>query len=105
MALRRAAGLPIHTTFVTGALTYLGEEIVHGWYARRDLRRAGVARDRDDDTHVAFRRARLHGGVWLSYLVGGILGAYIALRWDLWSLTLPLGVLVALIAFDLLRRG
>ena len=105
VALRRAAGLPIHTTFVTGMLTYLGEEIVHGWYARRDLRRAGVARDRNDDAHVAFRRARLHGGVWLSYLVGGIPGAYIALHCDLWSLTLPLAVLVALIAFDLLRRG
>ena len=103
VALRRAAGLPIHTTFVTGMLTYLGEEVVRGWYARRDLRRAGVARHRGDDAHVAFRRARLHGGVWLSYLVGGILGAFIALHWDLWSLSLPLAVLVVVIALDLVR--
>lgn len=100
VALRRVAGLPIHTTFVTGMLTYVGEEVVHGWNARRDLRRAGVVRHRDDDAHVAFRRARLHGGVWLSYLIGGILGAFIALHWDLWSLTLPLGVLAAVIVFD-----
>jgi uncharacterized membrane protein YoaK (UPF0700 family) len=105
VALRRVAGLPIHTTFVTGMLTYVGEEVVHGWSARRDLRRAGVARHRDDDAHVAFRRARLHGGVWLSYLAGGILGAFIALHWDLWSLSLPLAVLVALIAFELARPG
>ena len=103
VALRRVAGLPIHTTFVTGMLTYVGEEVVRGWYARRDLQRAGVARNRDDDAHVAFRRARLHGGVWLSYLAGGVLGAFIALHWDLWSLTLPLGALVALIAFDAWR--
>jgi uncharacterized membrane protein YoaK (UPF0700 family) len=100
VALRRVAGLPIHTTFVTGMLTYVGEEVVHGWTARRVLRRAGVPRHRDDDAHVAFRRARLHGGVWLSYLIGGVLGAFIALHWDLWSLTLPLGVLAAVIVFD-----
>jgi uncharacterized membrane protein YoaK (UPF0700 family) len=103
VALRRAAGLPIHTTFVTGMLTYVGEEVVRGWYARRDLRRAGVTRHRDDDAHVAFRRARLHGGVWLSYLAGGILGAFIALHWDLWSLSLPLAVVVVVIALDLAR--
>lgn len=105
VALRRVAGLPIHTTFVTGILTSVGEEVVNGWYARRDLRRAGAAPNRDDDAHVAFRRARFHGGVWVSYLVGGVLGAFIALHWDLWSLTLPLGVLVALIAFDPGGRG
>jgi uncharacterized membrane protein YoaK (UPF0700 family) len=92
VALRRVAGLPIHTTFVTGILTYIAEEAVHGWYARRDQRR--------DDAHTSFRRARFHSGVWLSYLAGGILGAFITLRWDLWSLTLPLAALATLIAFD-----
>jgi len=104
VALRRVAGLPIHTTFVTGILTSVGEEAVHGWYARRDLRRTGAAPRHDDDAHVAFRRARFHSGVWLSYLAGGVLGAFIALHWDLWSLTLPLGVLVTLIAFDASRH-
>ncbi len=104
VALRRVAGLPIHTTFVTGILTSVGEEVVNGWYARRDLRRAGAMPRHDDDAHVAFRRARLHGGIWLSYLAGGVLGAFIALHWDLWSLTLPVSALIALIAFDV-RRG
>jgi uncharacterized membrane protein YoaK (UPF0700 family) len=89
------AGLPIHTTFVTGILTYVGEEAVNGWYARRD--------QRQDDARISFRRARFHGGVWLSYLAGGILGAFIALHWDLWSLTLPLAALANLIVFDFAR--
>ena len=53
---------------------------------------------------MAFRRARLHGGVWLSYLAGGVLGALLALRWDLWVLALPLVVLAILIGVDLRRR-
>jgi uncharacterized membrane protein YoaK (UPF0700 family) len=96
-AVRRVAGVPLHTTFVTGMLAHLAEEAVNGWYAWRDLRRAGAARRADDVVGVAFRRVRLHGGVWLSYLGGGILGAFLALRWDLWSLTLPLAVLVVLV--------
>ena len=99
-ALRRVAGVPVHTTFVTGILTHLAEESVNGWYAWRDLRRAGTPRRPDDGVAVAFRRARLHGGVWGSYLAGGVLGAFLALRWDLWSLTLPLAVLAALIGQD-----
>ena len=78
---------------------------MNGWYAWRDLRRAGTARRPDDGVAVAFRRARLHGGVWGSYLAGGILGAFLALRWDLWSLTLPLAVLAVLIGRDVARRA
>ena len=103
-ALRRVAGVPVHTTFVTGILTHLAEESVNGWYAWRDRRRAGTGGRRPDDVvAVAFRRARLHGGVWASYLAGGVIGAFIALHWDLWSLTLPLAVLAALVAIDLAR--
>ena len=104
-ALRRVAGVPVHTTFVTGILTHLAEESVNGWYAWRDLRRAGTGRRPDDAVAVAFRRARLHGGVWASYLAGGVLGAFLALHWNLWSLTLPLAVLGVLIVVDLARRA
>jgi len=78
---------------------------VNGWYAWRDMRRAGTARRPDDAIAVAFRRARLHGGIWASYLGGGVLGAFLAFRWDLWSLTLPLAVLVVLVAIDLVRNA
>lgn len=104
-ALRRIAGVPVHTTFVTGILTQLAEESVNGWYAWRDLRRGRAVGGRDDSARIAFRRARLHGGVWLSYLSGGVPGAFLALRWDLWALTLPLAALVVLIGVDLTRRA
>jgi hypothetical protein len=54
---------------------------------------------------VAFRRGRLHGGVWAGYLAGGVLGAFLALHWDLWSLTLPLAALLMLIVVDFARRA
>ena len=66
---------------------------------------AGTARRPDDAVAISFRRARLHGGVWGSYLAGGVLGAFLALHWDLWSLTLPLPVLAVLIGLDLGRTG
>jgi hypothetical protein len=43
--------------------------------------------------------------VWLSYLAGGALGALLALRWDLWSLALPLAGLTVLIGVDLRHRA
>jgi hypothetical protein len=74
-------------------------------YAWHDLRRAGTTRRPDDAVAVAFRRARLHGGVWASYLGGGVLGAFLALHWDLWSLTLSLAALGVLIVVDVARRA
>lgn len=101
-ALRRVAGVPIHTTFVTGILTSVAEETVNGWYAWRDARRGPT--DHRDRARASFQRARLHGGVWLSYLAGGVLGALLVLRWDLWVLALPLAALAVLIGVDLSRR-
>jgi uncharacterized membrane protein YoaK (UPF0700 family) len=99
-ALRRVAGVPVHTTFVTGMLTHIAEETVNGWYAWRDARRGGIP-GREDAARTASRRARLHGGVWLSYVTGGVLGALLALQWDLWVLAVPRAALIVLIAVDL----
>lgn len=99
-ALRRVAGVPVHTTFVTGILMHVAEETVNGWYARRDARR-GAGTAHEDDARTAFRRARLHGGIWICYITGGVLGAVLALQWELWVLALPLAALIALIALDL----
>jgi uncharacterized membrane protein YoaK (UPF0700 family) len=101
-ALRRVAGVPIHTTFVTGILVQIAEETVNGWYARRDARRSPETGDAA--AHRAFRRARLHSGVWLSYLAGGVVGALLVLRWDLWVLCFPLAALAVLIGVDLRSR-
>ena len=78
---------------------------MHSWYARRDLRRAGLAATPNDPAVRVSRRARFHGGVWLSYLAGGVLGAFLAIHWDLWSLMLPLVVLGVLIVIDFEGRA
>src|SRR5436190_18824278 len=57
-ALRRVAGVPVHTTFVTGILTHLAEESVNRWYAWRDWRRAGPPRRPDHTVGGASQRAR-----------------------------------------------
>ena len=44
-------------------------------------------------------------GSWDYYLGGGVLGAFLALHWDLWSLTLPLAVLGVLIVVDSTPRA
>jgi uncharacterized membrane protein YoaK (UPF0700 family) len=77
--LRRVAGTSVHTTFVTGMLTSMAEDAVAAW------------RDRDDVE--ARRRVRLHGGIWVGYLVGGICGAALALAWGYWALVLPIAAL------------
>lgn len=82
---------------------HMAEEAVNGWYARRDARRTGTV-GAGNAARVSFQRARLHAGVWLGYLAGGVLGALLTLRWDLWALALPLAGLTVLIALDL-RRG
>lgn len=103
-ALRRVAGVPVHTTFVSGILTHHAEESVNGWYASRDLRRAGTPRRPDDGVAV-------HSGALAcivasgTALAGGVLGAFLAFRWDLGSLTLPLAVLGGLIVVDVARRA
>ena len=58
--LRRSAGASVHTTFVTGMLTAMGEDAVT-WF-----------RDRAD--HEARQRLGLHSNIWIGYLVGGIVG-------------------------------
>jgi uncharacterized membrane protein YoaK (UPF0700 family) len=102
-ALRRVAHVPVHTTFVTGVLTHLAEETVAALYARRDARRAGNDTAGLTAAATARREARLHGGVWIGYLGGGVVGALLALEWELWALAVPLAALVVMIVVDLRR--
>ena len=77
---RSVAGLSVATTFMTGMLTAMAEDIA-GWiHARHDpqLRRS----------------AFLHGGIWLSYIGGGITGAAAVTRWELRALCIPIIVIV-----------
>jgi uncharacterized membrane protein YoaK (UPF0700 family) len=85
VTIRRVAGVPVQTAYVTSMLVFLGEEIVEaltGW---------GTARGAE-----ARRRIRIHGGVWLAYLVGGGLGALGAEKLEYAALAVPT-VMLALV--------
>jgi uncharacterized membrane protein YoaK (UPF0700 family) len=76
-ALRRVAGVAVHTTFVTGMLTNLAEDLAA-------LRHDPPAR----------ARALVHGGVVVAYVTGAAVGAALEAQWELWCLVVPVVALV-----------
>jgi uncharacterized membrane protein YoaK (UPF0700 family) len=82
--LRGVSGASVHTTFITGMLTALAED--------------GVAYYRDRGDRDARNRIALHGTIWLGYLVGGIVGAALALELHFWALVVPIVLLLVVLA-------
>ena len=82
-ALRHAAGVPVHTTFITGMVTHFAEAIV------------GVVRR---DQRGASQRAGVYGGLVAAYVAGAVGGSALEGPWALWALSVPVVVLVALSA-------
>ncbi|MGH9031576.1 MAG: YoaK family protein [Acidimicrobiia bacterium] len=82
VTLRRVAGVPVQTAYVTSMLAFVGEEAVEA-VAERGTPRGAEAR----------RRIRIHGGVWLTYLAGGGVGALLADKVEYMALIVPLVVL------------
>lgn len=108
-ALRQLAGRTISTTYVTGVLTSLTQEATNYLFWLRD-------RGGRDERHSFLsgvlglgsradsrNRIFLLGGVWLTYTAGGLLGSFCDSRVMLWSLLVPLAVLLSLIVMDLRR--
>jgi uncharacterized membrane protein YoaK (UPF0700 family) len=83
VALRRIGGVEVHTTFVTGVLATLAEDLVD-WH-----------HDRSGD---AGHRVALHGGIVALYLGGAIAGAALVDAWDLWCLAIPIVLLIVAVA-------
>jgi uncharacterized membrane protein YoaK (UPF0700 family) len=82
-ALRHAAGVPVHTTFITGMVTHFAEAIV------------GVARR---DQRAVSQQAGVYGALVAASLVGAVGGAALESPWALWALSVPVAVLVVLSA-------
>jgi uncharacterized membrane protein YoaK (UPF0700 family) len=108
-AMRQLAGRTVSTTYVTGVLTSLTQEATNYAFWLRDRG------ERDERTsfltsvlHLGSRRdsrnrVLLLGSVWLAYAVGGVAGSLADRRLDLWALLVPLAILGAVIAVDLVR--
>lgn len=91
--LRRIGHHRVRTTFVTGMLvnTALGlVETVQALTARTN------------DACKKFADFLLYGGIWLCFACGGIVAAFVALRYGTIALLLPLSGLAALIVYDLI---
>jgi uncharacterized membrane protein YoaK (UPF0700 family) len=102
-ALRRAGGLTIHTTFVTGLLSTLAEEVVRGLFWLHDAARRRLPASGDAEGAVALRRVRLLGAIWLGYVIGAAVGAYAQPRWSFGVFVVPIVILLALGFLDLRR--
>jgi uncharacterized membrane protein YoaK (UPF0700 family) len=90
---RRVDGATVRTTFLTGMITQLAEELADRVLARRDpARDAGFA-----------RRLVVVGGVWPAFLAGAVAGAFGHARWGTAPLGIPITVLAAVAGLDLAR--
>lgn len=77
--LRRVGHHSVRTTFITGMLTNTAQALVERKFA-----------------DFAF-----YGGIWLCFAIGGIVAAFIELRYGTIALLLPLSGLAVLIVRDL----
>ncbi len=104
--LTRIGPLTIHTTFVTGMLNKLAQEITRWLFWLHDT--WGEHRRLADfitgsGKQSAFRNALFMGAIWLTYMVGSIAGTWMDFRWKVAALYLPVAILIASIALDQVR--
>ncbi len=93
--LRRVGRHSVHTTFVTGILTSLGEAIGQAVFRPHGPATSPESQD------PPLRRIRLYGGIWSGYLIGAILGGALLGRVGLAALALPIAGLAVAVASDL----
>ena len=104
--LRRAGGLVVRTTFITGMLVGAAEQTA-AWLLwklegmRSPPGSSALPRNRRSRS-LAGKRAAKFFAVWSSLFLGATLGGFLAIRWGLMCLLAPLGVLLAIIAQDLI---
>jgi uncharacterized membrane protein YoaK (UPF0700 family) len=102
---QRVGSVGVRTTFVTGILTGLGEELVATIYHVRDRRQDSDTAEISVSAAMTgtLERASLFGGLWFAYLVGGIVAGVALVLWQLESLILPVIALVVLAVVDFVR--
>ena len=108
-ALRQLGGRTISTTYVTGVLTSLTQEATNLCFwlrdgGTRDERNSFLSRTLELGSREESRRSvALLGAVFLFYAGGGITGSFSDGHIRLWSLLVPISVLLAVILTDLRR--
>lgn len=99
----KLSGARIRTTHLTGLTTDIGIECVRVLHRCRGAGRwyevAGSVRKIWDEED--FVRLRLHGSIWLSFLVGAVAGPLGYIRIGHFALLIPCAILVSLAIYDL----
>ena len=103
--LRHVAGQTLHTTYITGVLQSLAENAVrYLFWLRQQARQSGYLHAlRAAATPPELRAAAAAAGLWLAYIAGAVGGGFASHRWGLPALALPVAVLAAIAAADLIR--
>jgi uncharacterized membrane protein YoaK (UPF0700 family) len=92
-ALSKWGGRTIRTTYVSGMLTRLGQQLAR---LPQIHRRGGSSKD--NEAHPGM--AAVYFALFLGFLGGGVLGTWSLSRISLWSLALPLGAVVTASVVD-----
>lgn len=88
-AVRTVGGQGVRTTFVSGVLAQFAEALGHV-----------VVRGRPSRGPRPRFRLLLTGSIWTGYVLSAAGGAALELRWQLWSLAIPLAVLCAVVVVE-----
>lgn len=94
--LTRIGPLTIHTTFVTGMLNKLSQEVSRWlFWVHDEFRRRASWSDllHGSKQHNSARNAAFMLGIWCCYLLGSLLGTWMSLRWSARSLYIPVALL------------
>ncbi|MGH8889698.1 MAG: YoaK family protein [Acidothermaceae bacterium] len=94
--LRKIGNRTVRTTYVTGMLTHLAEEVV-GYVVERHDAHQESARSLADRR----RRIRVLLLIWSTYALGAVVGGFVETAWSIYAFVLPAAVLVAAAAVDL----
>jgi uncharacterized membrane protein YoaK (UPF0700 family) len=106
--LQRVGHTDLHTTYVTGTLNNLAQQslryaqwlVLQGWRKRDE---GFLSLVRLSKSEPSCQGMMLSGGLWLLYVVGGVLGSLAKQWWGPGALLLPILVLGAVVLVDFVR--
>jgi uncharacterized membrane protein YoaK (UPF0700 family) len=107
-AIQGIAGRMVRTTFLSGIVVRLVENAVQYGFDLHDTLRQRPEEPRAAVLHSSLRRVPLQrvillAGIWVAWLGGVAVGAWLQPAWGFPSLAIPLGVLAAVMVADLRR--
>lgn len=101
--LRRVRGQSVHTTYITGMLTQVPENLAAWLFNQYDRLRGLISNEPDSKNKDLISQTLLHGGIWLAFALGAFCGGFGEQQWGLAAMLAPICVLAFVILCDLIR--